>query len=105
MIGADHYVTSPPSETPRDLADFQSRLGEAPRFRGKRTRKLHLVDAGWGDAKAVQPEAAGKLAGGKGGSYPLAGGSDDPSQFIRIDRAFCVELPSVATDELAGGRQ
>jgi len=60
---------------------------------------------GWGDAKAVQPEAAGKLAGGKGGSYPLAGGSDDPSQFIRIDRAFCVELPSVATDELAGGRQ
>ena len=65
MIGADHYVTSPPSETPRDLADFQSRLGEAPHFRGKRTRKLHLVDAGWGDAKAVQPEAAGKLAGVK----------------------------------------
>jgi Domain of unknown function (DUF4112) len=26
------YVTSPPSETPRDLADFQSRHGEAPRF-------------------------------------------------------------------------
>ena len=49
--------------------------------------------------------AAGKLAGGwEGETYPPQG-SDDPSQFIRIDRAFCVELPSVATDELAGGRQ
>jgi NitT/TauT family transport system substrate-binding protein len=35
--------------TPRDLADFQSRHGEAPRFAGK----LHLVDAGWDDTKAV----------------------------------------------------
>src|SRR6266404_7790513 len=31
----ENYVTSPPSETPRDLADFQNRHGEAPRFAGK----------------------------------------------------------------------
>jgi hypothetical protein len=30
-----YYVTSPPSETPRDLANFESRHGEAPRFAQK----------------------------------------------------------------------
>ena len=29
-----NYETSPPSETSRNLADFQSRHGEAPRFAG-----------------------------------------------------------------------
>ncbi len=30
-----NYVTSPPSETPRDLADFRSGQGHAPRFARK----------------------------------------------------------------------
>jgi hypothetical protein len=77
-IEISNYVTSPPSETPRDLADFESRHGEAPRF-GKRTRKLHLVDAGWDDAKVVQPNGRGQARRGwKGRSYPPAGGAMTP---------------------------
>src|SRR5260221_2193404 len=34
-------TTSPPSETPRDLADFQSRHGDAPRFGQATTARRH----------------------------------------------------------------
>jgi hypothetical protein len=34
------------------------------RFRGKRTRKLHLVVAGWDDAKVVQPDGCGQARRG-----------------------------------------
>jgi hypothetical protein len=41
--------------------------------------KLRLVCAGWDDTKVVQPDGYGQARRGwKGGSYPLAGGSDDP---------------------------
>jgi hypothetical protein len=38
-----------------------------------------LVDAGWDDHKVVQPDGCGQARRRwKGGSYPLAGGGDDP---------------------------
>jgi hypothetical protein len=47
----------------------------------EKDKEVALVDAGWDDAKAVQPDGCGQARRGwKGGSYPLAGGSDDPPQ-------------------------
>jgi hypothetical protein len=47
-----NYVTSPPSETAPDLADFHQRQGHAPYFAGK-GREIALVYAGWDDTKVV----------------------------------------------------
>src|SRR6516225_4276217 len=41
-IKHDGFGFLPPSETPRDLADFQNRHGEAPRFAGKE-REIELA--------------------------------------------------------------
>jgi hypothetical protein len=41
-IKHDGFRVSTPSETPRDLADFQNRHGEAPRFAGKE-REIELA--------------------------------------------------------------
>jgi hypothetical protein len=77
-VEISNYVTSPPSETASDLADFQSRHGEAPRFAGK-GREIALVDAGWDDTKVVHPNGCGQARRtSQRGSYPPAGGSDDP---------------------------
>src|ERR1700747_2829231 len=71
-----NYVTSPPSESAPDLADFHQRQGHAPRFAGKDRR---VVYAGWDDAKVVQPDRCGEARGtSQRGSSPPAGGSDDP---------------------------
>src|SRR5436853_6604696 len=75
VIGADHYVTSPPSETPRDLADFQSQHGEAPRFAG---------NGAWFTpdgtiTRSFSRTAAGQLAeGGRVDPTPPAGGAMTP---------------------------
>jgi hypothetical protein len=48
-VGAsfENVVTSPPSETPRDLADFHQRQDHAPRFAGKgRETALRLCRVG-----------------------------------------------------------
>jgi hypothetical protein len=43
--------------------------------------KLHLVDAGWGDAKAVQPDGCGQARTGvEGWILPPAGGTMTPLQ-------------------------
>jgi hypothetical protein len=82
-VEISNYVTSPPSETASDLADFQSRHGEAPRFAGK-GREIALVDAGWDDTKVVHPNGCGQARRtSQRGSYPLAGGSDDPPSKTR----------------------
>src|ERR1700746_2250904 len=39
---------------------FSSATRSRSTFRGKRTRKRHLVDAGWDDAKVVQPDGCGQ---------------------------------------------
>ena len=45
----------------------------------EKDKELHLVHARWDDAKVVQPDGCGQARRRwKGGSYPLAGGSDDP---------------------------
>jgi hypothetical protein len=76
-------LTGPPSESASDLADFESRHGEAPRFAGK----------GQGNAldrcRMAQYEgrSAGRLRassqGGRVDPTPLAGGSDDPPSKTR----------------------
>src|SRR5260221_13347778 len=69
-------TTSPPSETPRDLADFQSRHGDAPRFAGK---GREIAPGLRRDTKVVQPDGCGPARRGwKGGSYPPAGGAMTP---------------------------
>jgi hypothetical protein len=58
--------------------------------------KLHLVDAGWGDAKALQPDGCGQARRGrKGGSYPPAGGSDDPLSKTRTPSGPLVFSPAI----------
>src|SRR5215831_3580668 len=72
------YVTSPPSETAPRSRRFSSATRSPSTFRGKRRRKLHVVDARWDDTKVVQPDGCGQARRRwKGGCYPLAGGSDD----------------------------
>ena len=45
----------------------------------EKDEKLHLVDAGWDDAKVVQPDGCGQARRGwKGGSYPWARGAMTP---------------------------
>jgi hypothetical protein len=69
---------SPPSETPRDLADFQTRHGEAPRFAGK-GREIALGRCRVGRCEG---RSAGRLrasAHGGGRVDPTPGrGNDDP---------------------------
>src|ERR1700746_3971265 len=66
----ENYGTSPPSETSRDLADFQSRHGEAPRFAGKGQGNCTWSMPDGTIRRSFRRTAAGKLAGGwKGGSY------------------------------------
>jgi hypothetical protein len=61
------------------------RLASATRsrstFRGKRTGNCAWVSPGWDDTRVVQPDGCGQARRGwKGGSYPLAEGSDDSLQ-------------------------
>jgi hypothetical protein len=53
----------------------------------EKDKEIALVDAGWDDAKVVQPDGCGPARRGwKGGrvdSYPPAGGSDDPPSKTR----------------------
>jgi hypothetical protein len=72
------YETSPPRETTSDLADFHQRQGHAPRV-ARKGREIAPELRRETIARSFSPTAADKLAGGsKSGSYPPAGGSDDP---------------------------
>jgi hypothetical protein len=81
LTSSDDFETSPPSETPRDLADLQSRYGEASRFAGKgqgnctgrcRMRRCEVVQPdGW---------RATSQGGGRMDATPLAGGAMTPLQ-------------------------
>ncbi len=62
-------ITSPPSESASDLADFQSRHGEAPRFAGKGQGNCTWSMPDGTIRRSFSRTAAGKLAGWKGGSY------------------------------------
>jgi hypothetical protein len=76
-IEISNFVTGPPPENTSNLADFQSRHGEAPRFAGK-GREIALGRCWWDDTKVVQPDGGGQVRGGrKGETYPHRG-SDDP---------------------------
>jgi hypothetical protein len=75
--GLPNFVTGPPPENTSNLADFQNRHGEAPRFAGK-GREIALGRCWWDDTKVVQPDGGGQVRGGrKGETYPHRG-SDDP---------------------------
>jgi transcriptional regulator with GAF, ATPase, and Fis domain len=56
-------LASPPSETPRDLADFQSRHGEAPRFAGKGREIAPGLRRDGTIRRSFSRTVAGKLAG------------------------------------------
>jgi len=51
-------------------------------FRAKRTRKLHLVDAGWDDTKVVQPDGCGQARRGWEGRIlpPGRGNASDQAE-------------------------
>jgi hypothetical protein len=68
--GAQSYGTSPPSETPRDLADFQSRHDDAPRFAGKGQGNCTWSMPDGTIRRSFSRTAAGKLAGGGGRADP-----------------------------------
>ena len=58
--------------------------------------KLRLAYAGWDDTRSFRRTAAGKLAGGwKGGSYPPAGGSDDPPSKTRTPLRPPLVFPAI----------
>jgi hypothetical protein len=70
-IEISNYVTSPPSETAPDLADFHQRQGHAPRFAGKGQGKCTWSMPDGTTRRSFRRTAAGKLAGGwKGETYP-----------------------------------
>jgi hypothetical protein len=65
----------------------------------EKDKEVALVDAGWDDAKAVQPDGCGQARRGwKGGSYPLAGGSDDPPQKPRPPSGPPPVFPAMGAD-------
>jgi hypothetical protein len=77
-VEISNYVTSPPSESASDLADFHQRQGHAPRFEGKGRETAPRL-CRMGDAKVVQPNGCGQARGGVEAWIPPPGrGSDDP---------------------------
>jgi hypothetical protein len=85
---SSNYVTGPPSETPRDLADFQSRHGEAPRFAGKGQEialdrcRMEVMRGPFSRTRRASSQ------GWKGGSYPPGRGSNDPPSKSRTPLVF-----------------
>jgi hypothetical protein len=96
-IEISNYVTSPPSETPRDLADFHQRQGHAPRF-AEKDRKLRLGYAGMG---RYEGRSAGRLrASSQGIRTPWQGGAMTPRKLIicgAISRGDFVEWAGCTT--------
>jgi hypothetical protein len=69
----------PPQISPIFISDKVT-----PHVSREKDGKFRLVCAGWDDAKVVQPDGCGQARRGvEGGSYPLAGGSDDPPSKTR----------------------
>src|SRR6266404_689582 len=79
-----NYVTSPPSETAPDLADFHQRQGHAPRFAGKGQGKCTWSMPDEAMRRPVSRTAAGKLAGGgRVDPTPRQGGAMTPPSKTR----------------------
>jgi tripartite-type tricarboxylate transporter receptor subunit TctC len=74
---------SPPSETPRDLADFHQRQGHAPRFAGKgRETALRLCRMGRCEGRSAERLRASSQ-GVEGRNLPPTGGAMTPLKKLR----------------------
>jgi hypothetical protein len=81
--GSFEVPTGPPSENASDLADFQSRHGEAPGFAGK-GQEIALGRCRMGDTKVVQPDGCGQARRRvEGRNLPPTGGAMTPLKKLR----------------------
>src|SRR5262249_50415760 len=86
----------PPSETPRDLADFQSRHGEAPRFAGKGRGNCTWSMPDGTMRRSFSRTAAGQLAeGGRVDPTPRQGGAMTPPSKTRTPSGPPLVLPAI----------